>query len=300
MNIARPFVKAAYRINKPEDIAIGLARAIRASVSGRPGGVYLDLTTALLGATIDKDLADKTLFTVEDAAPKSIPSKESVDKALALLKDAKKPLIIIGKGASYAQADDEIKSFIEKTGIPFLPMSMAKGLLPDNHAQSAAAARSLVLENADVVVLLGARLNWLLGHGKGKHWNPNVKFIQLDIDAQEIDSNRPITAPIVGDIGSSIDALNAGLANYDIKAQGDWIAQIDEDKKTNTAKMEAKLNNNTSPMNFFSALKGALQSGPKPSDQPGPSISWPFALSKAPSSLSLTVNMVRVVYWKHL
>lgn len=254
MNIAKPFAKASYRINRPEDIATGVARAVRAAVSGRPGGVYLDLTTALLGAVMDKDEAEKTLFTPIDPAPAVIPSSASVDRALQLLSEAKQPLIILGKGAAYSQADQEIRSFIEQTGIPFLPMSMAKGLLPDDHPQSAAAARSFVLKNADVVMLIGARLNWLLTHGKGKHWNPEVKFIQLDIDPEEIDSNRPIAAPIVGDITSSMDLLLKGLEKMPIKAQSSWTENIDQAKQPNDAKMQQKLSENPHPMNFFSAL----------------------------------------------
>lgn len=254
MNIAKPFAKASYRINRPEDIAIGIARAIRAAVSGRPGGVYLDLTTAMLGTTINKDDADKTLFVPVDPAPAVIPSAAAVDRALELLKKAEKPLIIIGKGAAYAQADEEIKAFIEQTGIPYLPMSMAKGLLPDDHPQSAAAARSFVLKNADVVMLLGARLNWLLTHGKGKHWNPEVKFVQLDISPEEIDSNRPIAAPVVGDIASSIKLMNDGLRNNPLKALSVWTSAVNDAKHPNEAKMEARLNENPAPMNFFSAL----------------------------------------------
>ena len=255
MNIAKPFVKAAYRINKPEDIAIGLARAIRAATSGRPGGVYLDVTTELLGSVMDKVEAEKTLFKVENSAPKSIPSSDSVLKALELLSSAKKPLVLLGKGAAYSQADDLIKEFLEKTKIPYLPMSMAKGLLPDDHSQCAAAARSLVLENADVVVLVGARLNWLLNHGKGKHWNPNVRFIQLEIDPKEIDSNCPIEAPIVGDIESSMELLISGLEKISIKASSDWIQEIENDKEINTKKMATKLETLTTPMNFYNALK---------------------------------------------
>lgn len=259
MNAAKPFAKAAYRINNPEDIGVGLARAIRAAVSGRPGGVYLDLTTALLGSVIDQDTADKTLFVTQDPAPRSIPSPDSVERALKLLAGAKKPLIILGKGAAYAQADDTIREFIEKTGIPFLPMSMAKGLLPDDHPQSAAAARGLVLENADVVMLLGARLNWLLSHGKGKHWNPDVRFIQLDIDPEEIDSNRPIDAPVVGDIGSGMEAMVAGLSGNAVKVQPEWMAAIESDRRQNAAKMEVKLSTPSSPMNYFNALNAVRE-----------------------------------------
>ena len=254
MNIAKPFAKASYRINKPEDIATGLARAIRAAISGRPGGVYLDLTTALLGSVVDKDAADKTLFAPVDPSPASIPSPASVDRALKLIASAKQPLVILGKGAAYAQADDQIKDFIEKTGMPYVPMSMAKGLLPDNHPQSAASARGFVLENADVVILMGARLNWLLSHGKGKHWNPNVQFVQLDIDATEFDSNRPIAAPVAGDISSIIDAFNTGLAKTPIKATDAWVKAVNDAKIPNDEKMKVKLSNTDLPMDYFCAL----------------------------------------------
>ncbi|BBG61354.1 MULTISPECIES: oxalyl-CoA decarboxylase [Providencia] len=255
MNIAKPFVKASYRVNKPEDLGIALARAIRTSVSGRPGGVYLDLTTEVLAAVMDKDEADKTIFKVEDPAPKQLPSPYSIKKALQLLASAKQPLIILGKGAAYAQADEKIRQFVEETGIPYLPMSMAKGLLPDNHPQSAASARSYALSNADVVVLMGARLNWLLDHGKGKHWSPDTQFIQLDIEPTEIDSNRPISAPIVGDIDSSVEALLTGLKSIPVKSPNEWLATIDEHKKVNVEKMATKLNTDTSPMNYFNALR---------------------------------------------
>ena len=136
-----------------------------------------------------------------DPAPAQIPAPSSVDRAIEVIQNAKRPLIILGKGAAYAQADDEIRAFVEKTGIPYLPMSMAKGLLPDTHPQSAGAARSLVLKESDVVILIGARLNWLLSHGKGKGWGEiPKKFVHIDIEPREMDSNREIAAPLVGDI----------------------------------------------------------------------------------------------------
>jgi len=255
MNIAKPFAKASFRVNRPQDIGIALARAIRTAVSGRPGGVYLDLPADMLSAVMDKDEADKTLFTVENPAPRQFPCPKSVDKALNLLANAKRPLIILGKGAAYAQADDTIKQFVEKTGIPFLPMSMAKGLLPDNHPQSAATARSHVLQNADVVMLVGARLNWLLSHGKGKSWSTETQFIQLDIHAEEIDSNRPIAGPVVGDIESSMELLLAGLARTPVTSQAEWVDGIAAHKQVNAEKMHAKLTTETSPLNYFNSLR---------------------------------------------
>lgn len=204
---ARPFAKAAYRIGRVQDIGLGVARAIRAAVSGRPGGVYLDVPGAVLGQAMDAAAAAETLWRVVDPAPRQLPAPEAVDRAVRLLAQAQRPLIVLGKGAAYARADNEIRQFVESTGIPFLPMSMAKGLLPDSHPQSAAAARSLALARADVVMLLGARLNWLLGHGEPPRWSADAKFIQVDIEASEFDSNRPIAAPLAGDIGSVITAL---------------------------------------------------------------------------------------------
>jgi len=258
--IARPVAKAAYRVLHAEDIGVGIARAIRAAVSGRPGGVYLDLPAKLFAQAIDAAAGKNSLIKVVDAAPRQIPAPEAVKRALDLLRSSKRPLIILGKGAAYAQADAEIKSLVEKTGIPYLPMSMAKGLLPDTHEQCASAARSFVLPGADVVMLIGARLNWLLSHGKGKTWGGKghkdwggQKFIQVDISPQEADSNVRIDAPVVGDIGSCVGAMLSGLGNFP-KPPAEWLNAISEKKTTNVAKMAETLAKNPSPMNFHSAL----------------------------------------------
>src|SRR5437016_11489987 len=212
--IAKPLAKAAYRVLHAEDIGVGIARAIRAAVSGRPAGVYLDLPAKLFPQTLNAEAGRNSLIKVVDPAPRQIPSPDAVQRALELLKSAKRPLIILGKGAAYAQADADIRALVEKTGIPYLPMAMAKGLLPDTHEQSASAARSYVLPEADVVMVIGARLNWLLSHGKGKTWggaSPKAwggqKFVQIDISPQEADSNVRIDAPVVGDIGSCVSAM---------------------------------------------------------------------------------------------
>jgi oxalyl-CoA decarboxylase len=160
--VARTLCKAAFRVLHAEDIGVGIARAIRSAVSGRPGGVYLDLPAKLFAQTMDAAAGRRSLIEVVDPAPRQIPASEAVQRALDLLKSAKKPLILLGKGAAYARADAEVRALVERTGIPYLPMSMAKGLLPDTHELSASAARSYVLPETDVVLLVGARLNWLL------------------------------------------------------------------------------------------------------------------------------------------
>ena len=259
--IAKPLCKAAFRVLNAEDIGVGIARAIRSAVSGRPGGVYLDLPAKLFGQSMDAAAGKASLIKVVDPAPRQLPAPDAVARALDLLKSAKRPLILLGKGAAYAQADADIRTLIEKTGIPYLPMSMAKGLLPDTHAQSAAAARSYVLPAADVVVLVGARLNWLLSQGKGKTWGAKdhkawgaQKFIQIDISPTEADSNVRIEAPLIGDIGSCVSALLSGIGPNWSKPSAEWLGAIAERKNKNLAKMAETLAKDPSPMNFQSAL----------------------------------------------
>ena len=253
--IAKPLCKAAFRVLHAQDIGIGFARAIRAAVSGRPGGVYLDLPAKLFGQVMNAQAGAASLVKVIDPAPAQIPSPDSVKRALDLLKNAKRPLIILGKGAAYAQADDAIKTFVEKSGAPFLPMSMAKGLLPDLHPQCAGAARSTVLKDSDVVLLIGARLNWLLSHGKGKSWGDQPKkFIQVDIEPKEMDSNVEIAAPVVGDIGSVVTAFSEAMGSNWPKAPVEWTSSVQKKREDNVAKMAPRLMNNNSPMDYHGAL----------------------------------------------
>jgi oxalyl-CoA decarboxylase len=258
--IAKPLCKAAFRVLHAADIGIGVARAIRAAVSGRPGGVYLDLPAKLFSQVMDAQAGVKSLVKVIDPAPAQLPAPAAVKRALDVLKSAKRPLIILGKGAAYAQADDQIRALVEKSGIPFLPMSMAKGLLPDTHPQSAGAARSTVLKESDIVMLIGARLNWLLSHGKGKTWGApgTQKFIQIDIEPKEMDSNVEIVAPVVGDIGSCVSALLEGMGSKWPSPPADWVGAVNSKKEENIAKMAPRLMKNSAPMDYHGAL-GALR-----------------------------------------
>jgi oxalyl-CoA decarboxylase len=253
--VAKPLCKAAFRVLHAQDIGIGFARAIRAAVSGRPGGVYLDLPAKLFSQVMNAEAGKKSLVKVIDAAPAQIPAPSAVKRALEVLKAAKRPLIILGKGAAYAQTDDTIKSFVERSGAPFLPMSMAKGLLPDLHPQCAGAARSTVLKDSDVVMLIGARLNWLLSHGKGKAWgDAPKKFIQVDIEPKEMDSNIEIAAPVVGDIGSCVTAMLEAMGSNWTAPSADWLNAVKSKRDDNIAKMAPRLMNNNSPMDYHGAL----------------------------------------------
>ena len=295
LNAARPFVKAAYRIARVEDIGRGVARAIRTAVSGRPGGVYLDIPGEVLGQAMEVAAAAASIWRIVDPAPRQLPAPEAVERALDVLAAARRPLIVLGKGAAYAQADNEIREFVESTGIPFLPMSMAKGLLPDSHPQSAAAARSLAIARADVVLLVGARLNWLLGHGESPQWSASsdgpAKFIQIDIAASEFDSNQPIEAPLTGDIGSVLSALSDGLAARPVAAPAQWTGEIAERKARNDAKMRERLTEDPHPMRFYNALRAirtVLQRNPDV-----------YVVNEGANALDLTRNVIDMELPRH-
>src|SRR5260370_3894476 len=134
-------------------------------------------------------------------------------------------------------------------------MSMAKGLLPDDHPQSAAAARSFAIGQAEVVVVVGARLNWLLSPGRAPLWSKATRLIQFDISTTEIDSDRAIAALVVGDIKSVFAAFNAALRPGQVKRQAAWLDEMAKRKQQNVERMAACLNADPSPMNFSSALR---------------------------------------------
>lgn len=266
LNAARPFVKAAFRCSHATDIPRAVARAYRAAVSGRPGGVYIDMATPALGEIVNAADIEKLFYEPVDVATTVAPTQEAVNRAVEILTSAKRPAVLLGKGAAYAQVDDKIKELIETYNIPYLSMSMAKGLMPDNGPLSALSCRSTIMEQADVVIVIGARINWMLSFGRGK-WNPDVKFIQLDIEPKEIDRNVPIAAPVVGDMGQSLDMILAALKGKTIAADPTWVSSLQTESKVKNTKFQTRLTDaaTVSPMNHWSALsvvKPILESNP--------------------------------------
>lgn len=241
-NVAKPFCKAAYRVDRAQDMGLAVARAVRTALSGRPGGVYLDLPADVIGQQIEAaNDEDAGIYEVVDPAPKQAPSDEAINRAVEVIKGAKKPLIILGKGAAYAQSEKLVQKLVAETDIPFLPMSMAKGLISDEDKHSAAAARSLSLSGADVVILIGARLNWMLSHGAAPTFNPNAKFVQLEIEATEFDSNQKIDAPLQGDLNSILAKLVPALEKTGYQTPQAWLDEISAKTAENTAKFAKRV-----------------------------------------------------------
>ena len=266
LNAARPYVKAAFRCSHAKDIPAAVARAYRAAVSGRPGGVYIDMTTPALGEVMDAAEAEKLYFSPVDVYSKVAPNADAVTRAAQTIASAKKPAILLGKGAAQAQAEDLIKQLSDTYKIPYLAMSMAKGVLPDKGELSALSCRSTIMEQADVVIVIGARINWMLSFGKGK-WNPNVKFVQLDVEPREIDRNVPVAAPVVGDMNESLKAILAELPKYKTSFDPTWVPSLQAESAEKNKKFAARLQAaaNAQPMNHWTALnaiKPILESNP--------------------------------------
>ncbi len=143
--------------------------------------------------------------------PRMVAPETEIDKALNVLEGAQRPLVIVGKGMGWSRAEDEVRAFIERTQVPFLASPMGKGVMDDNHPLSVGAARSHALQEADVIFLLGARLNWIMHFGLPPRFNKNVRIVQLDIAPEAISQNVPAEVALVGDGKAIVGQLNKAL-----------------------------------------------------------------------------------------
>jgi 2-hydroxyacyl-CoA lyase 1 len=248
-------VKYAAQIDRVERIPYFIEQAVRMSMYGRPGPVYLDLPGDIIDGKVEEESV-RFPAPVADA-PRPLADPAAVEAALETLRSAERPLVIIGKGTAYSQAEREVQEFIEKTQLPFLPSPMGKGVMPDDHPLSTAAARSYALQNADVVFLMAARLNWILHFGSPPRFDPNVRIVQMDISAEEIGTNVPTEVPLVGDAKAITGQLNAALEDrpWQFSPESPWRASLAEKVQENVDKTEPMLNDDSVPMGYYRVLK---------------------------------------------
>jgi 2-hydroxyacyl-CoA lyase 1 len=252
---ARPWCKYAAQVDRVERIPYFVEQAVRTSIYGRPGPVYLDLPGDIIGARVEDEAAAQRPPVPDPPRPFADP--DAVEAALAALRSAERPLVIVGKGTAYARAEDEVRAFIEATQLPYLATPMGKGVLPDDHPLSVGAARSFVLQNADLVFLMGARLNWILHFGLPPRFNPDVRIVQMDIAAEEIGTNVPAEVALVGDARAVTAQLNAKLREqpWQFGAENTWRTGIAKKIEENRAVTEALFDDDSVPMNYYRALR---------------------------------------------
>ncbi len=252
---ARPFVKYAAKIDKVGRIPYYVEQAVRISMCGRPGPVYLDLPGDIIDAKLDDEAVEQPSRVADPPRPLADPAV--VQAALDTLRQAERPLVIVGKGAAYARAEHEVGEFIEKTQLPYLAAPMAKGLLPDDHPLSVAAARSYALQNADVVFLVAARLNWIMHFGLPPRFAENVRVIQLDIAAEEIGTNVPAEVALVGDAKAAMGQLVTALEErpWQFSSENTWRTGLAKKIEENVANTEPMLNDDSVPMGYYRVLR---------------------------------------------
>ncbi|MEE9282370.1 MAG: thiamine pyrophosphate-binding protein [Myxococcota bacterium] len=252
---ARPWTKYAARPDRTRRLPYYIEQAVRSSIYGRPGAVYIDLPNDIITGEVEED--ELQLPPRCPDAPRPQASQEAIDAALAALQSAERPLVIVGKGAAYSRAEEEVRAFVDATRLPFLASPMGKGVVPDDHRLSVATARSHALQNADLIFLLGARLNWIMHFGLPPRFNPNVRVVQLDISHEEIGTNVPTEVALVGDAKAIVGQLNATLERepWSYPAETPWRAELQQKGAENQAAVENMLNDDSVPMGYYRVLR---------------------------------------------
>ncbi len=260
---ARPFVKYAARPDRIERLPFYVEQAVRTSIYGRPGAAYLDLPNDIIVGQAEE--ADVTWRERCPDPPRTQAAPADVQRALDVLRGAERPLVIVGKGAAYARAEQEVRDFLEKTRLPFLPSPMGKGVVPDDHRLSVASARSDALKNADAVLLLGARLNWILHFGLPPRFREEVKIVQVDVCAEEIGTNVPTEVGLVGDAKAIVGQLNAALDDepWSYPAETAWRKELADAGAANRAAVEAMEADRSVPMGYYRVLAEIRDQSPR-------------------------------------
>lgn len=255
LEAARPFVKLSTRPDTLARVPAYLEKCVRTALYGRPGAVYLDLPNDIITGQVDA--AQAPLPAACPPPPRSLADPARIAEAMAALAGAERPLVIVGKGAAYARAEDEVQSFIQASGLPFLASPMGKGLVPDDHPQSVAPARSHALEEADVVLLIGARLNWIMHFGLPPRFAAGVRIIQIDIAAEEIGTNVPAAVGLVGDAGAIVAQLEEARARlgWRYPEESSWWSSLRAAIARNEAQVAGMMADDSVPMGYYRALR---------------------------------------------
>ncbi|XP_077159472.1 2-hydroxyacyl-CoA lyase 1 isoform X1 [Paroedura picta] len=259
----RLYSKFSARPSSLEAIPAVIEKAVRNSIYGRPGACYVDIPGDFVNMQVNK--SSVRYVGCCPAPPISMAEESAVSKAASFIAHSRKPLLIIGKGAAYARAEGSIRKLVDCCGLPFLPTPMGKGVVPDNHPCCVAAARSRALQTADVIILLGARLNWILHFGLPPRFRPDVKFIQVDICAEELGNNVRPAAALLGDIKvvteQLLEHLNRKLWKY--PSGTEWWSELQAKIRTNEETSKVLSLRKQKLMNYYTVFHHIRELLPK-------------------------------------
>lgn len=243
----KPVVKAAYRVDIASRIPEYISLAFREAMDGKKGPVYLDLPGDILSAKVDDEkLYWPTNYRV-DARPAGDPAL--VKRAIELLAKAQRPLLVTGSGVLWSGAADEMRQFVEATGIPFFTTPQGRGVVPEDHPRAFPAARSMAFQEADVVLVIGARANSMLSFLRAPRFAPDAKFINVNLDGKEIGHNRGVEVGIVGDAKLVLQQLTAEAAGkISGKQETAWVAQLAAKQRSNEERSAELLHSSKVPI----------------------------------------------------
>ena len=243
----KPITKMSERIKDARRIPEIINKAFRVATSGQPGPVYVDLPGDVLYRVVEEE---EVMFPKRPhQVPRVAGDPALVKEAVALLKAAERPLVITGTGIMWSGAMQELQEFVETTGIPFYTTPQGRGVIPEDHALSFLGARNRAWKEADVVLIVGTRLNFILGFGQAPRFAEDVKMIQVDIADEEIGRNRAVDVGIVGDAKMVLRQLTDEASDsFRGRDELAWIDTLRGHDQRSQEKMSAIMQAESSPM----------------------------------------------------
>jgi thiamine pyrophosphate-dependent acetolactate synthase large subunit-like protein len=240
--VFKPVTKWAERVYDAKRIPDVLATAFRQATSGRPGPVYIDMPGDVLGEKIEEERV--TYPAAWRPSPRTLGDPGAVKEAIALLARAERPLVIAGSGVWWSDGAAALQAFVEATGTPFYTKPISRGLIPEDHALSFLNARSAAFTEADVVVAVGTRFDWMIQFGRPPRFGADLKVIHVDVNPAELGHNRDVDVPIAGDARAVLEQLTAeARGKVDPKRFSAWTGKlrvIDAEKGAESEKAMSK------------------------------------------------------------
>ena len=247
--IMRPVTKWAERVYDARRIPELLAQAFREATSGKPGPVYLDFPGDVLYQRVNESEIPWGMPPDDQRVEKAGATPRALERAVAMLREAKQPIIFSGSGILFSHASAALQKFVEETGIPFYTTPQGRGVIPEDHEYFYGAARTTALKEADLVLVVGTRLNYVVGYGKPPRFSKSAKWIRIDIDPEEINNSERIQLGIVGDAKTVLEQLSTALKGQaSPNAYAPWRDRLGKLEAERRVRDEERLGNNQTPI----------------------------------------------------
>ncbi|KAK3705094.1 hypothetical protein LTR37_013461 [Vermiconidia calcicola] len=268
VSLIKPHAKTAIRPPYPGSIPNFIADAYRSAYFGTPGTSFVDLPADMI---LNTHAIETEKLSLLPASPQAVAPTSRIKAVVQALKNAQAPLVVIGKGAAYARAEQQIRELINRTELLFLPTPMGKGVMPDSSPYNTSSARATALRESDVILVLGARLNWILHFGEAPKWKPSSKIIQVDLSADELGKNGGDPwLSMVGDVGLVVEQISAELGSWKWQGRSSaFTRKLTASREKNEATATRKAAVDRLPMTYeraYDVIKKTLHSLSTPED----------------------------------